>query len=255
MVSILVVSLGFLTVVYLIFKNEINANTNISCPQLMPMAPGWCPNGRIETQPNNSSGCPQPPKCITNNKTSYSYNLEHGWNAIVMPQALFNLTDPISAAPFKQNSLTIMNFSNNKWEVKPTYIRKNGAYLVVNYGQDTSAAVMAEGSVQTGLANSYKLNPGWNLVGNNEQYAKTPDKFTFLTNNTKPNCTTPPLCNESKTIAQLFSEGRIYNRIYFFNNLQSQDPNIFYTAKKLTTADLKSYQIPALKAFWIYLYR
>ena len=303
-VVIALITLLFLAVVYLIFKNGISANTSSSCPQwqppaqdwcsdgkvvagqtigdctypptcvkgsmtptvtttatsnscpqLMPMKPGWCPNGKIETQQNNLNGCPQPPKCITNDAMSYTFNLTNGWNTITVPQFMFDSMDPISTSTFSLKGLSIYGYSNNKWETKPQFFRKNGSYLIYNSEQDRSVTVMANGQMIIGTYNGYKLNPGWNLVGNNELFSKTPSKFDFTTNVSKPGCTTPLLCDESKTISQLFAEGRIYKRIYFFNNMQSTDPNVFYTTKVLSSADLATYQIPALKAFWIYLYK
>lgn len=234
----------------------ISSSTPTStCPQIVPPQTGWCPNGQIQTQPNDANGCPQPPKCITNQQPSYTFNLLHGWNTIVMPQSMFNSENPISTSAFRLTGISFYGFTNNQWEVWPTYLRVNGSYLAYNSGQDTYVTVLSTGGIMIGVYNGYKLNPGWNLVGNNEQFARTLSSFGFTTYKATPNCTTMPACNESKTMTQLFTEGRIYNKIFFFNIMTSTDPNVFYTAKTLSSIDMTSYQIPALSAFWIYLYQ
>jgi len=251
-----VVAIGVLIGAYFLIKNRADASTGeATCPQLMPPITGWCPNGTIVPSPSFVNGCAVPPQCITNNSPSYTFNLQHGWNTVVMPQSMFNSQDPISTSAFRLTGISLYGFSNNQWDVWPTYLRVNGSYLVHNSGQDTSVTVLSNGQKMIGVYNGYKLNPGWNLVGNNEQFARTPSSFGFNTYKATPNCTTMPACNESKTMAQLFTEGRIYNKIYFFNVLTSTDPNTFYTAKTLTSTDMASYQIPSQSAFWMYVYQ
>ncbi len=45
-------------------KILIKLNQNEICPQIMPPAPGWCNDGKIEKGEINENGCQKPPKCV-----------------------------------------------------------------------------------------------------------------------------------------------------------------------------------------------
>lgn len=40
-------------------------DNNIDCPQLSPIGPNFCPNGKIEAGVIGTDGCQLPPKCVT----------------------------------------------------------------------------------------------------------------------------------------------------------------------------------------------
>ncbi len=163
-------------------------------------------------------------------------------------------SDILFTANFALTGLTLFNYAESQWERKPQFFVKNGSTLVYNSGNDMTVTLFD--NKYTSCCAGYKLNPGWNLVSNSELYARTPNEITFSTYKNKPNCTLPAIyCYETKSISQLFAEGRIYDKVFFFNNLQSTEPSVFYTRKEITVADLATYKIPALGAFWIYLYQ
>lgn len=223
-----------------------------TCPQLMPMQTGWCTGGQITSQPNDTSGCPQPPICIKDSHRTVTLTLNTGWNAIVIPEYMFEETDPISTDAFTSLGYTVWSFNDKKWE-HPTSFRRNGSYFVKNYGAQATVTVKGTGAMLVGSINSFILKPGWNLVANNESYAKAPSNALFVNNTIMPNCNMGAFCNETKTLAELFNTGRLYDRIYFINDTTSSDPNVFYKSVVLSSSNLNSSIISANSAYWVYL--
>ncbi len=220
------------------------------CPMIASVPPNWCSDGTVQQQPNDANGCPQPPKCIRDKVT---FNLNTGWNVVVMPEYMYGITDPISSSAF--SGMTMYNYSNENWQLNPQYIRQHASYLVKNKDSAKSITVQGSGMHAVGVYNGQQIYKGWNMMANNSESPKLLSEVTYKTYVPDPDCHTMPACGEFKSLANLFTEGRIYTKIFFFNDLTSSDPNTFYATKILSEADLSSYRVPAKSAFWVYLFR
>jgi hypothetical protein len=222
------------------------------CPEVMPPIAGWCADGVVEQQPADANGCPGAPIC---KRDKVVFNLNQGWNIVVIPEYMYRNTNPISSSAFTSAGLTVYNFTEGNWQANPSYLREGGSYLVKNPGNAKSVTVLGIGAQAVGAYLGQVLTVGWNMIANNSESPKLLTELNYKTYVPDPDCHTMPACGEIKTLANLFTESRIYSKVYFFNDLTSSDPDVFYSVKQLSSADLASYRVPAKSAFWVYLFR
>ncbi len=284
--------LGLGGALFYYLQNKADASVGYdgtTCPQLSAPAPGWCSDGTIVASSPTSNGCAMPPNCLRsitptptitsttacgtsngiavpcasppNSPTATStvaanqvtYNLATGFNLIVVPEYMYQHTNPIYSTAF--SGMTIYNYTNGNWQLDSRELKQGASYLVKNREGTKSVTINGTGEQLTGSLLNQSLTKGWNMVANNYDVGKRLDELVFSTYVVDPNCQTVPFCEELKSLAQLYSENRIYSRIYFFNDLTSSDANTFYATKILSSADLANYRIPARSGFWLYLYQ